>query len=112
MAKTPHITAATKPPSELPRIVSLFSGAGGLDYGFKAAGFAVGAAFDISKAAIETHKYNFPGSVAIADDLLELGPTGVSAIVRKALSKGPRKIGIIQACRFSVAMRGRSRRRN
>lgn len=80
--------------SNLPRVISLFSGAGGLDYGFKTAGFKISAAFDISEAAIKTHKRNFPNSIAIADDLIRLGPIGVSAIVRKAL-KGGSRIGII-----------------
>jgi DNA (cytosine-5)-methyltransferase 1 len=83
-----------KATSRLPKIISLFSGAGGLDHGFEAAGFKVSAAFDISKAAIETHKRNFPNSVAIADDLIRLGPIGVSTVVRKTLRKGSR-IGII-----------------
>ncbi|WP_407177481.1 DNA cytosine methyltransferase [Bradyrhizobium sp. STM 3562] len=78
----------------LPKIVSLFSGAGGLDHGFKSVGFELSAAFDISSAAIETHKRNFPGSAAIAGDLIELGPKGVSSIVNEALPRGSR-IGII-----------------
>jgi DNA (cytosine-5)-methyltransferase 1 len=77
-----------------PKIISLFSGAGGLDHGFRAAGFKVSAAFDISEAAIETHKRNFPNSIAIAADLIRLRPIGVSTIVRKTLRKGSR-IGII-----------------
>ncbi|MCA1385214.1 MULTISPECIES: DNA cytosine methyltransferase [unclassified Bradyrhizobium] len=48
--------------NQLPKIVSLFSGAGGLDHGFKSAGFKLSAAFDISPAAIETHKRNFRGA--------------------------------------------------
>jgi len=93
-ARSPRTNPKRKASSRLPRIVSLFSGAGGLDHGFKAAGFEVSAAFDISEAAIETHKRNFPNSIAVAGDLIELGPTGVSTIVRKTLRKGS-KIGII-----------------
>jgi DNA (cytosine-5)-methyltransferase 1 len=78
----------------LPKIISLFSGAGGLDYGFRAAGFEISAAFDISEAAIKTHKRNFPNSIAIADDLITLRPTGVSKIVANNLNRGSR-IGII-----------------
>jgi DNA (cytosine-5)-methyltransferase 1 len=93
-ARSPRTNRKRKTSSRLPKIVSLFSGAGGLDHGFKAAGFEVSAAFDISKAAIETHRRNFPNSIAIAGDLIKLGPTGVSAIVRETLRKGS-KIGII-----------------
>jgi len=83
-----------KAPPRLPSIISLFSGAGGLDHGFKAAGFKISAAFDISEAAIETHKRNFPRSIAVADDLVKIGPAGVLNVVRKTLRKGSR-IGII-----------------
>lgn len=74
--------------------MSLFSGAGGLDYGFKAAGFTISAAFDASPAAIQTHKRNFPRATSVADDLLRLKPKGVAESVRKILKKGTR-IGII-----------------
>jgi DNA (cytosine-5)-methyltransferase 1 len=79
---------------DLPKIVSLFSGAGGLDYGFKTAGFKISAAFDLSPAAILTHKRNFPGAISIAGDLTRLRPTGVAAVVRKSIADGDR-IGII-----------------
>ncbi len=82
-----------KKPS-LPTIVSLFAGAGGLDLGFKQAGFKIGIAFDISSAAVQTHKWNFRRSKAMATDLKVLGPTGV---LREVLSVVPagRQIGII-----------------
>ena len=83
-----------KPIAKLPKIVSLFSGAGGLDHGFKSVGFELSAAFDISSAAIETHKRNFPSAVSTAADLIELGPKGVSSLVRSTLPPGSR-IGII-----------------
>lgn len=78
----------------LPRIVSLFSGAGGLDLGFVAAGFKIAVAFDISAAAVRTHARNFPGSTAIAGDLITLGPGGVAKRVRQVLPDGAR-IGLI-----------------
>jgi DNA (cytosine-5)-methyltransferase 1 len=81
-----------KPP--LPTIVSLFAGAGGLDLGFKQGGFKVGIAFDISPAAVQTHRRNFRRSKAVAADLNALGPAGV---LREVLSVVPvgTKIGII-----------------
>jgi DNA (cytosine-5)-methyltransferase 1 len=79
---------------DLPKIVSLFSGAGGLDHGFKAAGFEISAAFDVSPAAILTHRRNFPGSTSIAGDLTRLKPAGVAAAVRASIADGE-KIGII-----------------
>ncbi|WP_051310724.1 DNA cytosine methyltransferase [Bradyrhizobium sp. Cp5.3] len=87
-------TDSQRKTSKLPKIVSLFSGAGGLDHGFKSAGFELSAAFDISPAAIETHKRNFPGATATAGDLIALGPKGVASIVKQAAGVGSR-IGII-----------------
>jgi DNA (cytosine-5)-methyltransferase 1 len=87
-------SAKSKTAAKLPKIISLFSGAGGLDHGFKAAGFKISTAFDISEAAIKTHKRNFPRSVAIAGDLIELGPEGVLEIIQENLKVGTR-VGII-----------------
>jgi DNA (cytosine-5)-methyltransferase 1 len=78
----------------LPRIVSLFSGAGGLDLGFKRAGFPLTFAVDISPAAIETHRRNFKGSTSLAADLVELGPGGVLSQLDGLLKAGE-PIGVI-----------------
>jgi DNA (cytosine-5)-methyltransferase 1 len=78
----------------LPKIISLFSGAGGLDHGFLSAGFEIIAAFDVSEAAVKTHKRNFPTSNAIAGDLKKLRPAGVLKIIRSCLTEGSR-IGLI-----------------
>lgn len=78
----------------LPRIVSLFSGAGGLDLGFRRSGFTLAFAVDLSPAAIETHRRNFKGTVSIAADLEELGPDGVLAQLDGILEPGE-SIGVI-----------------
>ena len=78
----------------LPTIVSLFSGAGGLDHGFASAGFKISAAFDVSGAAVKTHKKNFPKCKAIVADLVKLRPSGVSQLIRTTLKEGS-SIGII-----------------
>jgi DNA (cytosine-5)-methyltransferase 1 len=62
-----------KPTSPIP-VVSLFSGAGGLDYGFAKAGFTSVLAIDRDPAAIRTFNGNFAGNVARAGDLSELSP--------------------------------------
>jgi DNA (cytosine-5)-methyltransferase 1 len=41
-----------------PRVISLFSGAGGLDYGFEAAGFSTAVAVEMNHAACETLRAN------------------------------------------------------
>jgi len=74
----------------LPKIVSLFSGAGGLDLGFKEAGFTISFAIDVADAAIRTHKKNFPRSKAVVGDLIELKPKGVVEHVKEKLKPGER----------------------
>ena len=84
-----------KPKKEgLPAIVSLFCGAGGLDLGFKDAGFEIPLAFDSSCAAILSHTKNFPETHARLADLTLLRPNGVLECVRKRLTDGQR-IGVI-----------------
>lgn len=53
----------------LPRIVSLFSGAGGLDLGFHQVGFEIVFAVDQMAAAMQTHKHNFPTTTSITADI-------------------------------------------
>lgn len=78
----------------LPRIVSLFSGAGGLDLGFRDAGFDLAFAVDSSEWAIKTHRRNFPATTSIAADLLELQPVGVLKELEGVLNVGE-QIGVI-----------------
>lgn len=84
-------TAATKTApllSELPKIVSLFSGAGGLDLGFRQQGFVIPLAIDFSTAAIQTHQRNFKDTHGVVADLVKLGPSGVLAHVTSASPRG------------------------
>ena len=78
----------------LPKIVSLFSGAGGLDLGFHDAGFDLAFAVDSSEWAIKTHQRNFRGAKSIAADLIELQPAGVLAHLSQVLKEGE-SIGVI-----------------
>ncbi len=83
-----------KPLNHPPKIISLFSGAGGLDLGFQKAGFEISVAIDRSEAAIKTHTRNFKGTKAVCGDLSALGPGGVLKHVKE---KVPEKqcIGVI-----------------
>ena len=76
------------PRSTLPKIVSLFSGVGGLDLGFKEAGFSISVAIDASAAAIRTHQRNFPRTEGIVADLTALKPEGVVGRVREKIAPG------------------------
>ena len=78
----------------LPKIVSLFSGAGGLDLGFHDAGFDLAFAVDSSEWAIKTHQRNFKNAKSVAADLIELQPVGVLAHLAQILKDGE-PIGVI-----------------
>ena len=71
-----------------PIVLSLFCGPGGLDLGFRQAGFQIALAVDISADAIATHRRNFPGSASITADLIELGPEGIVHEFRKHVAPG------------------------
>lgn len=79
---------------KLPKIVSLFSGAGGLDLGFKKSDFLLTFAVDLSPAAIQTHKRNFTETTSVAADLEELGSDGVLAHLENLLEPGE-SIGVV-----------------
>ena len=79
---------------ELPKVLSLFCGAGGLDWGFKQVGFEVVAALDKNKAAILTHKKNFPSTDSQVVDLATTPPQTVLSILNKNVKFGSR-IGVI-----------------
>lgn len=78
----------------LPEIVSLFSGAGGLDLGFEQAGFHVALAFDRSEAAVRSHRKNFLRARAHVADLVALQPQGVVAHALACIESGQR-VGVI-----------------
>lgn len=74
----------------LPKVLSLFCGAGGLDIGFRDNGFLIELAIDKSSAAIETHKRNFPGTRSRSANLQEIGPVGVRDLLLETLPAGSR----------------------
>jgi DNA (cytosine-5)-methyltransferase 1 len=53
--------AAERSEAGQPIAIDLFSGAGGLSAGIRAAGWAVAAAVDLDRRALQTHRHNFPG---------------------------------------------------
>ena len=56
----------------MPDVIDLFAGAGGLSLGASRAGFNVAAAVEIDSHAIESHAINFPNSVHIQRDIMDL----------------------------------------
>lgn len=94
LAEEPVRPVETGADIALPRIVSLFSGAGGLDLGFKQAGFPLAFAVDVSPAAIRTHQRNFPETPSAVADLQQLGPDGVLTHLEPLLAPGE-SIGVL-----------------
>jgi DNA (cytosine-5)-methyltransferase 1 len=55
--------------SKQPSTISLFTGAGGLDYGFEAAGFRTAVALELDDACVKTLRRNRPRWPIIEDDI-------------------------------------------
>ncbi|WP_141619592.1 DNA cytosine methyltransferase [Myxococcus sp. AB036A] len=55
-----------------PKVISLFSGAGGLDYGFEAAGFETAVALEMDHACCETLRENRPSWTVMETDILKV----------------------------------------
>ena len=56
-----------------PKIVSIFSGVGGIDFGFEKAGFQTVFASDIWDRACESLKVNFNDCEVVCDDIVKTG---------------------------------------
>jgi DNA (cytosine-5)-methyltransferase 1 len=55
-----------------PKIISIFSGVGGIDFGFEEAGFETVYASDIWDRACDSLKVNFPKSDVVCDDIVNI----------------------------------------
>lgn len=62
-------------------IISLFSGAGGLDLGFEQEGFQPVIAYDVSPAAVETYNYNRSAAIARLADLSTLAGDDIVDVI-------------------------------
>lgn len=60
-----------------PKIVSIFSGVGGIDAGFHKAGYETVFASDIWSVACESLKLNFPDAEVVCDDIVNIDFQGV-----------------------------------
>ena len=75
-------------------VLSLFSGAGGFDLGFKQAGFKPRLAVDIDPAAVETYRWNEPDTHVALLDIAESTPDDLVKLwISINGDKGP--VGII-----------------
>ena len=68
---------STRVPAEDRPVLSVFSGAGGLDSGFKNAGFRPVLALDINPAAVSTYRRNHPNTAVVRLDLSQASPADI-----------------------------------
>lgn len=73
-------------PASRPTVVDLFSGAGGLALGFRAAGFEVVLASDISEPCARTHERNLPDVPFLLGDIAKI--SGDDILSRCGLRRG------------------------
>lgn len=62
-----------------PKIVSVFSGVGGIDFGFEKAGFQTVFASDIWNRACESLEQNFPDCEVVCDDIINIDFKSIKA---------------------------------
>lgn len=62
-------------------VLDLFSGAGGFSRGFADAGFDIIMGIDNDRNAIRSFKANFPGAVALQEDIQEIGSGDILSIL-------------------------------
>lgn len=69
-----------------PTAIDLFAGAGGMSLGFEQAGFNLLAAVEIDPIHAAVHKFNFPNTAVICDDIVNL--TGEKLLQSAGLEMG------------------------
>ena len=94
-----------------PSVISLFSGAGGMDIGFEKAGFKIAFAADSNIASVNTHNFNSTNKIAHCIDLLATPSNELIQNIDINISKYQQPRGIIGGppCQgFSLANTQRS----
>ena len=76
ISKTVQHPQGTEEPCGWP-VLSLFSGAGGLDLGFRNAGFRPELAIDVNPAAVTTYQDNHPQATAVQLDIAQVAGTDI-----------------------------------
>lgn len=78
----------------LPKIISLFSGAGGLDLGFTQADYTVAFALDKSEDAVKTHRRNFKTTHSVVADLTQANVDEIMSMIEEVIPQGE-AVGVI-----------------
>jgi len=93
--------------------LDLFSGCGGFSLGMQRAGFKILAAIDFNKEAVETYQLNFPGVLALREDLTQFRPEHLAAMLGNhpvhVIVGGPPCQGFSLARQYDGANHGRRR---
>ena len=85
------------------KVISLFSGAGGLDIGFESAGFEVAVAVEIDTACCETLAFNKPNMPIINKSVVEVTGEGILKIAKLKVGEAALVIGGPPCQSFSLA---------
>lgn len=72
-----------KSDSNAPKAISLFSGCGGLDAGFKSAGFNIIGHVEIEESARKIYEANFPKSIELGTDVCEIKDEDIKSWITK-----------------------------
>ena len=75
-------------------VISLFSGPGGMDLGFRKQGFLPIVAIDVSQSAVETYNWNAKRRIAQQQDLSKLSDGDIVRLIRDA-AQGIKPCGVI-----------------
>jgi DNA (cytosine-5)-methyltransferase 1 len=88
---------------ENPKVISLFSGAGGMDIGFEAAGFDIAVAVEFDPSCCETLKKNRPNTPVIEGDISKLETEYILKIAGLSVLEAGLVIGGPPCQSFSLA---------
>lgn len=89
------------------RIISLFSGAGGMDIGFEAAGFEVAVAVEVDPACCDTLRANRPDLKIINKSIVDVGAKEILDEARLKVGEAALVVGGPPCQSFSLAGRRR-----
>lgn len=89
------------------KIISLFSGAGGMDIGFEAAGFKVAVAVEVDPACCETLRANKPNLKIINKSIVDVSGEEILSEARLGIGEAALVVGGPPCQSFSLAGRRR-----